>query len=479
MKTAMLLLVVLLAAMASGCRGALNQSSSGGGGTTPPSTPPPTTATPPLLQLSSNGKYLVDQKTGKPVFLTGEDAWSLANQVSNADATTYIQDRCSRGYNAIWVGAADNVYQNGAPNNYYGQAPFSGTAFTNENESFWQHIDFVVQQAGSCGITVFFAPAFVGLNASEGYLSSLQSASCTTLMAYGQFLGTRYLHTSNIVWTLGGDWDPSKLSQSQLGCLAAGIRSEDTTHLLTVEVCRSCSPVNQSSMDAWTGTPAVNLNWVYAPYASIQASCASNYARSGALPALDGEDWYEGEHSMTDLQQREQGYWSILSGCTLGRFFGNNPIWCFSSTQTVAACNSGQAWKNSLGSNGSVGWQIEGKLMRSREFWLMTPDSTNKVLTGGIGSGTSLSVAGCTSDNQTCIVYDPAGNAQPPQIAMAHFTGTVHGYWVNPTSCAVTDLSTFANSGTHTFTPADGNDWVLVLDLNSAGLSPPCTGSFQ
>ena len=58
--------------------------------------------------------------------------------------------------------------------------------------------------------------------------------------------------------------------------------------------------------------------------------------------------------------------------------------------------------------------------MRSREFWKLAPDSSNAVLTGGIGSGTSISVAACTSDGQTCIVYDPTGNSRAPQIAMAH-----------------------------------------------------------
>jgi hypothetical protein len=39
-----------------------------------------------------------------------------------------------------------------------------------------------------------------------------------------------------------------------------------------------------------------------------------------------------------------------------------------------------------------------------------------------------------------------------------------------------TDLGIFANTGTHNFTPPDLNDWVLVLDSNSAALPPPGTG---
>jgi hypothetical protein len=60
---------------------------------------------------------------------------------------------------------------------------------------------------------------------------------------------------------------------------------------------------------------------------------------------------------------------------------------------------------------------------------------------------------------------------------MAHFSGAVHAWWFNPSTAAATDLGTFTNSGTQTFTPPDGNDWVLVLDLDSANLSAP--GSAQ
>ena len=52
-------------------------------------------------------------------------------------------------------------------------------------------------------------------------------------------------------------------------------------------------------------------------------------------------------------------------------------------------------------------------------------------------------------------------------------SSTVHGWWFNPQTSARTDLGTFPNSGTRTFTAPDGNDWVLVLDDNSASLPPP------
>jgi hypothetical protein len=445
-------------------------------------------STGPFLALSSSGTYLINQTTGNPVYLNGEDGWSLATQLDNADADTYLSTRASQGYNLIWVAAADNVYQSTAPDDYYGYAPFSGADFTNENSSYWPHIDWVIQDAGNYGIIVALDPAFAGLNGADGYLNSINNSSCATLTSYGQFLGARYKSYPNILWATAGDANPGLVSYANLNCLDQGIRSADPNHLMTMEACPqgSCGYGNSSTAEEWTAanvgsTPVtMNLNWVYNQYQSVQSACAANYAApQTAGPSLLGETWYENTGSLTALQVREEGYWSVLSGCTLGYVFGNSPIWCFNSTSSSASCDNSLTWKSQLTSNGSVTQQWMGNLMRSREFWKMAPDSGNNVLTGGYGSGTSISAGACTSDGQTCIIYDPLGSGQPPQIAMSHFTGTVQPWWFNPQTGATTQLATVANSGTVTFTPTSTGDWVLVLDLASAGLPAPGTSTVQ
>jgi hypothetical protein len=143
------------------------------------------------IQLSATGKYLVDSATGKPVFITGEDAWSLSNQLDDSGLATYLADRASRGFNAIWVGAADNTYQSRRPANFFGYDPFRGPDFTHEVGAFWVHVDYVVRRAAAYGTAVFLDPGFVGSTPYSGYLTSYQNASASTLGAYGQFLGSK------------------------------------------------------------------------------------------------------------------------------------------------------------------------------------------------------------------------------------------------------------------------------------------------
>src|SRR5271166_511186 len=126
-------------------------------------------------KLSPDKTHLVDQND-QPAFIVGEAAWSLITQLSDADVDLYLSDRKSRGFNAIWVVAADNVYQANPPLNYYGDAPFDGADFTNPNPPYWAHVDHVVQRAAAYGITVMLHPAFVGLDPSKGFLASYENS---------------------------------------------------------------------------------------------------------------------------------------------------------------------------------------------------------------------------------------------------------------------------------------------------------------
>jgi hypothetical protein len=56
-----------------------------------------------LMALSEDKTHLMNTFTNKPVFITGEAAWSLIAQPSDSDVDTYLSDRASRGFNAIIV----------------------------------------------------------------------------------------------------------------------------------------------------------------------------------------------------------------------------------------------------------------------------------------------------------------------------------------------------------------------------------------
>lgn len=429
-----------------------------------------------LVTKSANGHYLYNSVTSQPVFLTGDAPQLMATMLNTSDINTYLADRKSRGINAIWVIAADNVYSTSPPHNVNGDVPFDTSDFVGFDTAYWAYVDAMVNRASQYGLTVFLMPAFVGLNSSSGYFTDFNNAGLSsTFTSYGTFLGNRYKNSNNIVYALGGDFDPSFTNiASNISTLATAIAAADTNHLITVEICRICSPANQNSITG-VGTPSwLGLNWVYNPQASVVAGCQAGFAASTTILPLMGEDWYELEHSMTTFQVRQEGWWEVLSGCFTGRLFGNSAIYGFNSVNGGGVTSP--SWQSQLNSGGSVGQQYLGQLMRSREHWLMAPDTTNAVLTAGFGSGSTLSVAARSSDGQTIIAYLSDGNATAKTIDMSKITSgssQAKCWWYNPQTSATQFIGTFANSGTRNFTAPDSNDWVLVIDDASATLAYP------
>jgi hypothetical protein len=445
-----------------------------------------------FMTLDPTGRFLINSITNRPVFITGDSAWSLITQLSNEDVEVYLSDRASRGFNYIWCAAADNYYQSNAPKNFYGEVPFNGPDFSSENPKYWAHVDYVMQRAAGYGITVALDPGFVGLNSSVGYLASYQKSPNNLMEAYGAFLGDRYKDSPNLIWALGGDVDPQTGVVPKLTKLAQGIRSRDKVHLIVAE-----GKPQSAALDTFAGTTWMDLNWLYFHTTNAPSGAASNYYRSPWLPPFQGEGWYENDHAINPLQLREQGYWSVLSGAYLGNGgFGNDPMWYFNGGPEVQPGEP--KWKSQLGSPGSVAQTYLGKLFRSREHWKLVPDVNHAVMTSGYDSRTGFSwareslrsflrrapyrlgdaspAASRTSDGQTIVAYIPEGASDPVTIDMRRIvdqSNHAKAWWFNPRTGQTALIGTFSTGQVRKFIAPDANDWVLIIDSLVANLAAP------
>ncbi len=444
------------------------------------------------MTLDPTGRFLVNSITDKPVFITGDAAWSLITQLDDSDVQIYLSDRAARGFNFIVCSAVDNYYQSNPPKNAYGDVPFNGPDFTNENPKYWMHVDSVIRKAATFGITVALDPGFVGLTSPGGYLTSYQNSSGAVVKTYGGFLGDRYKAFPNLIWVIGGDVDPATGVVPKLTDLADGIRSKDSVHLIVAE-----GHPQAAALDTFAGANWMDLNWLYFHTVNILAEVPRNYQRSPLLPPFLGEEWYENEHGITDLELREEGYWAVLGGAYLGNGgFGNSPIWFFSGGPDAKPGDP--PWKSQLSSPGSVGQMYLGKLFRSREHWKLLPDIDHAVMTAGYDSrgffsstresirsfvygvpyrlGDSSSVAAKTSDGETILAYVPRGSAATITIDLGKVIDPVaraKGWWFNPRDGSARLIGTFTTNGARSFTPPDARDWVLVLDSETARLPAP------
>lgn len=445
-----------------------------------------------FMTLDPTGRFVVNSITKKPVFITGDAAWTLMTQLDDSDVQVYLSDRAGRGFNFIECGAADNYYQSNPPKNADGVAPFDGPDFTHEDPKYWAHIDSVLHRAAGFGITVALNPGFVGLTSTGGYLTSYQNSSSEVMRAYGAFLGDRYRSFPNIVWALGGDVDPNTGVVPKLTALAEGIRSKDSVHLMAAE-----GKPQAAALDTFAGTTWMDLNWLYFHTENILTGAPYNFTRVPFLPPFLGEAWYEHTNGLNELQLRSQGYWAVLGGSYLGNGgFGNSPIWYFNGGPDAKAGEP--SWKHELGSPGSLGQMYLGRLFRSREHWKLVPDLDHSVMTAGYDSrgplssvresirsyiyraayrvGDQSSVAARTDDGQTIIAYVLTGNATTITIDMSKVLDPgfrARCWWFNPRDGSSSYIGAAAATGSRKFTPPDHNDWVLIIDGWAANLPAP------
>jgi Protein of unknown function (DUF4038)/Concanavalin A-like lectin/glucanases superfamily/Putative collagen-binding domain of a collagenase len=400
----------------------------------------------PLRKLAG-ARYLVD-RSGLPFLLHGDAAWSLIAQLTTEDAIVYLDDRTSRGFNSVIVNLIEHQFASKAPADIYGHQPFTTPGnFTTPNDAYFARAELVVQAAAARGIELFLFPAYLGAGGGQqGWYQEMAGNGTANLFTYGQYVGRRFGVYDNIVWVMGGDYNPP--NKALVEAVANGIRSVDTRHLMT-----SHGDQN-SSLAFWAGEPWLDFDSVYT-YQSVAGAMLVEYQRTNWLPAFLIESAYENENSSTRSSLREQAYEAILNG-GMGQFFGNGPIWCFS-----ANCFVSGDWHTQLGSRGAQDQQVLKGFFAPRHWEKLVPDTAHTFITAGF-SGASAERA---SDGSWGVIFVPTSRSVT--VNLASLTGgPKRARWFSPSSGVYTDVSgsPFANSGTVTTSPPGSGDWLLVLE---------------
>jgi hypothetical protein len=416
------------------------------------------------LRVSVDGKYLEDQN-GIPFPIIGEAAWSMSAQLDPSDVIVYLNDRQAKGYTAIIVNAIEHQFASNAPRNYNNQHPFVGgdVDWSVRNETYWSHLDFILNEAKKRDILVFLFPAYIGFQCGDqGWCAEMLGQTEAQMTGYGEWLGTRYANQGNIVWVHGGDANANSYAgaMSRVAAIANGIKSKDSNHLHTAH-----SAPERSALEDYA--ILIDLNTTYS-YNDPQGEIQRDYQRVSALPFTFIEGSYENEHSSTALDWQRQALTAYLGGALLGHFFGNCPVWHFGGDPSWCGLTD---WNAQLDSAGSKFAGNIGSLMKSREWWKLEPDYQNSVVTLGKGSGANYKAAARASDGRTVMVWFP--NASQAAIDLSKISGQqAKVYWWNPKDNSSTLIGTYANTGLQTFT-SSSDAMVLVIDDQDAGFAAP------
>jgi len=424
-----------------------------------------------------DGRFLVTGE-GKPFFYLGDTAWELFHRLSREEADIYLRDRAAKRFTIIQAVILAEFDGLAVPNNY-GDLPLHDNDVTRPNEPYFEHVDYVVDRAGSLGLHIGVLPTW-GDKVNKKWGIGPEIFTPENALAYGQFLGTRY-RDKRIIWILGGDRPCENECQYAIWrAMAEGLRRGDRgNHPITYHPMGGMTSAQFFHNEPWldfnmlqSGHGARNI----ANYEMIER----DYARVSIKPCLDGEACYE-DHPINwdpkngwfdDHDVRQAAYWSVFAGA-FGHTYGCHDIWQFLGPTRASISHARIEWKKALDLPGAFQMQHLRTLIESRPMLVRVPDQS--LLASDDGKGDDHMQATQGADGSYAFVYMPRG--EQVAVRMDKISGKiVKAQWFNPRDGKAEMIGEFAASGIMKFiTPTDGqmDDWVLVLDDTTKDFKAP------
>ncbi|HEY7118860.1 MAG TPA: DUF4038 domain-containing protein [Tepidisphaeraceae bacterium] len=410
------------------------------------------------LGVSANGRYLV-RADGSPFLYLADTAWQMPVKLNRADVDYYLRTRAAQGFNVVQVVAIDETYGRRNP---YGQAPLVNNDANRPNDAYFDHIDYIIDDAAKYGITVALMPTW-GRNVAD---PANRLFNATSAYNYGKFLGARYHKAGNLLGVNGGDWPVNDGTTAGIWrALAKGLSDGDGgKHLITFH-----PRGGQASRQYWGNESWLDFDMLQSGHerdSSAWNLVAGEYNRSPAKPIIEGEPNYEdlpvnavhGSLSgplLDAYDVRKKAYWEIFAGAA-GTAYGANEVYPFAT--------GSKNWKDALNLPGANQLKFLRALVESRPYFSRVPDQS--VVVSNAYSGTDHIQATRDAGGAFAMVY--SGSGKSFTVNMSKITaGRVTAAWYNPRTGKSTAIGRFDDVGTRTFVPPTqgyGQDWVLTLD---------------
>lgn len=455
---------------------------------------PEPTPTPPTpgggiypIKASSNGRYLLTND-GNYFWYYADTSWHSAARYNQADFITLLDDRKAKGFNTIQISML--MFPNLGPvQNAYGDEPFVGgfdltkplevgsrtSNATSPDYDYWDHIDFIIDQAASRDMQINFVASWYGWGGWD-WRGRINNSNATS---YGTFLGKRFGDKKNIMWTLGGDNNPDDSGRGGTIRVPNGLDKSDKTqasinmgnairnnssvrHLMSYHTERRFSSSDFFSNQAWH-----TISYAYSDDLAYEI-VLKDYNRSNPLPVINPEAFYDsfndqrntinGYPVLSHLELRAQAYWTYLSG-GVGFAYGHMNLW-----------DSEPTWRNYLNDKSTKDIQVLISLLENYKLELL-PDHRNgnntKMLSSGYGSSGSntYAVSAMSRDKSVGLAYFPSGRNITVNMG-AFKSGNVTLSWFNPDNGQKQNIGTYSANGTRNINyPGGFSDAVLIAEV--------------
>ncbi len=463
----------------------------------------------PLLPVRVHpGGHHLETTDGRPFFWLGDTAWSLLHATDRDECSYYLRTRADQGYTVIQVNVLaemDGVRRPTA----LGLIPFQNLDAALPVDAYFDRFVEVVDEAAARGLYVAVLPAWGDkLTAPWGDGPRLfRLDNLPVVRAYGRYLGGKLKGRTNVIWMLGGDrparLDPARPNDYPNSAgIAAGFPSDQDWRPVWREML--------SGLNEGYGAPALtlfhppgghsstSLMLADEPWLDVHAwqsghgggrdvpiweSIARDHGLNPPKPVLDLEPNYE-DHPVSpwpvwnpaqgyfrDHDVRKQCYRSVFAGAA-GVTYGHHAVWQFAGPRNAPVNFADRDWVDALHRPGARQMIHLRRLIESRPFFARVPDPA---LVAEPAGDRARHVTACRdADGSYALLYVPESE-QTVKVDLGRLqAGPLRVRWYDPRTGSTRDAGTVEGPGLRDFrSPANGPDWVLVLDRVAANHPAP------
>jgi len=433
----------------------------------------------PDLRVAADHRHL-ETSDGKPFFLLGDTAWELVHRLTDSETILYLNDRQAKGFNMVLTVALAE-YDFDKPN-AAGEMPLEGNDPTRPREAYFQHLDWMIDQAAQRGLYTGLLPTW-GDKWNQKWGKGPEIFTAENAAVYGEWLGQRY-KDKPVVWILGGDRPVETDAQRAiLRAMAAGIKKGDGgKHLISFH-----PKGGANSSDFWPDEPWLDFHMFQSGHGKQATHNFDFNAKNLALPALkptlDGEPNYE-DHPVRGLMKNKQptvwfdeydvrraAWWSVLSGAC-GHVYGTHSIWQFHDpAKRPAVTDARTVWTEALKLPGAAQMGVMRKFFEQIKWWdLRREDGLVTNAPKGGWKADEVPMAAMAGDGSFAVVYVPNAGSRGvtldfSKLGMKWEDAVLQG--MNPATGAATEVfGTIGGSGiVVNWNPAiqQNHDWVLWI----------------
>jgi hypothetical protein len=428
------------------------------------------------IGVSEQNPHLLATAAGAPFFWLGDTAWELFHRCSREEAIRYFANRQRLGFNVVQAVALAEFDGLHAPN-FYGDLPLLDDDPRRPNESYFRYVDDLLDLAAEHQLYVALLPTW-GDKVNHQWGTGPIVFNAENAFDYGKWLGQRYRDQSNLIWMLGGDRQPVVEANDYRPiwrAMAAGITAgAGGQPLITYHIAGGASTSALLHGEEWLAINTMQSGHGSGHDVPVWEWIERDYALRPVKPTLDAEPNYE-DHPVNpwpvwdpasgyfrDYDVRKQIYRSVFAGAC-GVTYGHHAVWQFYGPRHEVINHADRPWAEAIDRPGAAQAGHLRRLIESRPYFTRVPDQG--MLLSPAGTGGTHVRATRDSAGSYALVYIPTAGQSVTLDLGALGPGGVRASWFDPRTGAAEPIGDFAAAPSQVFTsPADGPDWVLVLD---------------